>query len=177
MEQDMLIYEFGKNYFLIQRGQQGKNPAPQTSHQRPSENTRLFSKLPISRPSGELGAAAVETLDNFDKIPPRYDPWENKGLNKQLCKWLGAGRFATLIKNSRLVQLVRKGNVISVIPFDNHKKNPWLGPMTKNAGFNKDVVFTVTSGSSCETIGKLIFDAFAVATCHPANRKRIIQKA
>jgi hypothetical protein len=172
MTQDMLIYEFEENYFLIQRGQQGKPPTPPTSHQRPSENTGLFSKLPFSCTSDELGKAAIETLDNFDTIPPQYDPWENKGLNKQLCEWLGTRYFATITKNSRMVQLVREGNIISIYPFDNHNKQPWYGPMTKEMGFRKEVFFTISSDSSHETIGKLIFEAFAKATYNPERKKK-----
>jgi hypothetical protein len=172
MTQDMLIYEFEGNYFLIQRGQQGKNPTPQTPHQRPSENVRLFSKLPFSCTSKELGEAAIETLDNFDTVPPQYDSWENKELNKQLCEWLETRYFATITKNSRLVQLEREGNLISIYPFDNHNKQPWYGQMTKKCGFKKEVFFTTSSDSSHEVIGKLIFEAFNISTYHPERRKK-----
>ena len=174
MTQDILIYEFEGNYFLIQRGQQGENPAPQTSCQRqlPSENTGLFSKLPFSCSSEKLGEAAIMALDNFDVIPPQYDPWENKELNKQLCEWLGTKYFATITKNSRMVQLVREENTVEIIPFDNHNKNPWYGPMIKDAGFRKDVFFTTSSDSSHETVGQLIFDAFAISTYHPERKKK-----
>ena len=171
MKQDMLIYEFEENYFLIQRGQQGKNPTP-TTHQRASEDVGLYSKLPFSCSPEELGKAAIETLDNFDTVPPQYDSWENKELNKQLCGWLKTRYFATITKNSRLVQLYREGNIISIYPFDNHNKQPWYGPMIKDCGFRKEVFFTTSSDSSPETIGKLILEAFAKATYNPERKKK-----
>ena len=166
----MLIYEFEGSYFLIQRGQQGKNPMPQTPYQQPSGNVKLFAKLPLSCSCEELGQTAVGALDNFDTITPKYDPWEFKELNKQLCEWLETRYFATITKNSRLVQLRREKNTIKIIPFDNHNKNPWYGPMTKEMDFKKDMFFTISNESSYETIGKLIIDAFTISTYHPERK-------
>ena len=172
MYQDMLIYEFEENYFLIQRGQQGKNPRPQTWHQYPSEDVKLFAKLPFSCTCEELGQAAIGALDNFDTTAPQYDPWENKELNKQLCEWLETRYFATITKNSRLVQLIREENKIEIIPFDNHNKNPWYGPMTKEMDFKKDMFFTISNDSPYEIIGKLIFEAFTISTYNPEMKTK-----
>jgi hypothetical protein len=167
MTQDILIYEFEENYFIIQRGQQGKNPALRASYQYASENVKLFAKLPFSCSCEELGEAAVGALDNFDTIPPQYDSWENKELNKQLCEWLGTRYFATITKNSRLVQLIREKNKIEITPFDNHNKNPWYGPMIRGMGFKKNMFLIISNNSPYETIGKLILEVFNISTYNP----------
>jgi len=169
MIQDLLIYEFKNNFFVIQRSQQGTIPNDK-NYQRPSENVDLFAKLDITCSNEILGRAVMGALDKFDVIRPKYDSWELKELNAQLCSWVGSRGINVLNNNSRLVQVIRDCNRLSIIPYDNYNKNPWYGPMTKEAGYKKDIIFETENDSSFETIGKLIFDAFKVSTYNPKRK-------
>ena len=130
----------------------------------------MFAKLEISCPKEQMGKAVIGALDKFDVVPPKHDPWDYKELNAQLCGWLGARSVNALTKNSRLVQVIKDGDKLEILPFDNHTKQPWYGPMIKDVGFRKEKLFKIPSDSSFEMIGKLIFDAFAIATYHPERK-------
>jgi hypothetical protein len=171
MIHDILIYEYNNNYFVIQRSQQGTTPNDK-NHQYPSENVELFIKFDISCSDEEIGKSIMEALDKFDTVRPKYEPWELKELNTQLCSWVGARGINVLNKNSRLVQVIKDGSELSIVPFDNYNKNPWYGPMTKKAGFGKDILFTATSDSSYETIGRLVLDAFNISTYNPERKDK-----
>jgi hypothetical protein len=169
MIQDTLIYEYENSFFIIQRGQQGKNPNT-TAHQRASENTALFSQLSISCSYEELGNATIGVLEHFDTIPPQYDPWETKELNKLLYSWVGAKNYKTLERNSRLVQVIRNQNNIEIIPFDNYNKYKWYAPMSPEDGYKSKIIKLALDVSSSD-IGKSIFKVFEFATYNPEKKE------
>ena len=153
MTQDTVIYEFKNAFFILQRSEVGTE-------------TGLIAKLEIPCPKEQMGKAVIGALDKFDEIPPGHDRWDYKKLNAQLCAWLGAKGVNSLTKNSRMVQVIRDGDKLEILPFDNHTKQPWYGPMIKDCGFRKEKIFAIPSSSSFETIGKFISDAFEIATYH-----------
>lgn len=169
MSQDVLIYEFKNSFFVIQRSQQGTRTNDK-KYQHASENVDLFAKLDIDCLNEDIGRAVIGALDKFDSLLPKYDSWELKELNAQLCSWVGSRGINVLNKNSRLVQVIRDCGRLSILPFDNYIKNPWYGPMIKEAGYGKDIIFETSNDSSCETIGKLIFEAFEVSTYNPERK-------
>jgi len=158
--QDMLIYEYRGDYYFIERSRQARD-----SEICASENTALTSKLPVSTDVGEIGNAVLKSLENYDKVPPAYSPWELKELRKQLCGWVGARSYTALVKNSRQV-LVDKNyekSKILVIPFDNHNIDSWETMLVRRAG-RLDVT------ASAADVGKAVVKAFSIATYHPDRR-------
>ncbi|MBP7901618.1 MAG: CdiI family contact-dependent growth inhibition immunity protein [Spirochaetes bacterium] len=157
---DMIIYEFKDNYYFIQRSRQVRDREVS-----PSENTALTQKLTVSADVCEIGNAVLIALNNYDKIPPVYSPWELDELRKQLCVWVGARSYRTLVKNSRLV-LVDKDfgkKKIYVFPFDNHNIDPWETMLVKRAG-------RLDFSASAADVGKAVVKAFSVATYHPERK-------
>ena len=45
----------------------------------------------------------LKTLDSFDTIVPKYNPWELKETNKQFYSWTKACNINIMVKNSKLV--------------------------------------------------------------------------
>ena len=166
MLQDALIYEFGSNYFVIQRSQQGKSPRPEWGpKRRPSDNSALTAKVPIGSSEEQVGGAVLEALDNYDRHPPSFDSWELKELRKQLCDWVGVRGYPTLVKNSRLVMVLRdpEQDSITVIPFDNHNLNPWESQLT-------DQQIVLSGTAPADEVGRAVETAFAHATYHPERK-------
>lgn len=171
MTSDILIYEYQNNFFIIQRSQQGKHPNPLWgTEQRASENVKLFAELSVRSTFEDVGKAVVEALDRFDTILPAYDCWELDKLNRQLCEWIGVKSINSLYKNSRLVQVIRDDKNITVLPFDNHNKNPWYSPMTSDMGFKNMKNSQLPLEASFEIIGNAISVAFNLATYHPKRK-------
>lgn len=166
MEQDTLIYEYRSTLFIIQRSQQGKAKRPgDGSGQRLSESSGLTASLPVGAVHEQIGAGVLKALDSFDRHPPSYDPWELKELRKQLCDWIGARGYPTLVKNSRLVLVLRDSEqgTLVVIPFDNHNLNPWETQLT-----DRQLVLPATA--SAREVGQAVETAFTYATYHPDRK-------
>lgn len=177
MTKDILIYEYQDVFFIIQRSQQGKSPNPLWGkEQRASENVKLFMKLSVCSASEEIGKVVIGALEEFDKVLPAYDPWELKELNQQLCKWIGVCSINTLYRNSRLVQVSKNEKDITILPFDNHNKNPWYGPMSIDMGFTSIENCHLPLEVSFEMIGNAIYAAFKLATYHPKRNLNIGNK-
>lgn len=154
---EMIIYEYKDNYYFIERGKQNSNAEISAS-----ENTALSSILPVGANAEEVGSAVLKALGNYDKTLPDYSPWQLKELRKQLCNWVGARGYPTLVKNSRLVLVVKdfEKDEIVVIPFDNNNINPWETML-------EDKAQRLPVNSSENDIGKAIEKAFTIATYHP----------
>jgi hypothetical protein len=163
---DSLIYEYGHEYFVIQRSQQGKSPKAEWGpQQRLSDNSGLTARVPRDVPDQEIGTAVITALRDFDRHPPKYDPHELKELRKQLSEWLGARGYPTIVKNSRMVLVVTDmaKHVTTVTPFDNHNRNPFESPMT-------DKEITLPENPSAAELGRAVNAAFRVSTFHPERK-------
>ena len=106
---------------------------------------------------------------NYNKVLPKYEPWELSQLNNQLRTWLGARGIRTIIREGKLVQVIEENSKIEVIPFDNYNRNQWWGPMTKAMGFYEDKS-VILENCTPELLGRNIINAFNVATYNPNKR-------
>ncbi|MDR1284817.1 MAG: hypothetical protein LBJ88_01290 [Campylobacteraceae bacterium] len=165
MYKDVLIYEYKNYYYIIQRSTQGKEYDERVKS---SENVVLYSKLELNCPIKQLGNDVSAALENYNKIRPKFEPWELGGLNKQFCSWVGAKGRKSFDRDSRCVQVI-KNNKLEIIPFDNCNKNGWYGPMIKEMRF-KNKITTIEIDSTFETIGWRIKKAFKKSTYNP-NKK------
>ncbi len=167
---ESLIYEFRKNYFVIERCQQGVelNPA-HGSEQGPSEDCALSASLSLGCSAKDLGQALLKAIENFDTHPPAFNPWEDKEHQKALCDWMGVRGIPTLEKNSRLIQVVKDygADIYTIYPYDNCNINPWNGPFAGH-----EIVLPGSSGPT--EIGEAVIKAFAISTYHPERKDTIL---
>ncbi|EHM44024.1 contact-dependent growth inhibition system immunity protein [Hafnia alvei] len=158
---DAIIYEYGDKYHIIQRSQQNKN-APYSA----SENVALTASLPLDVDNISLGKNALLALNSYGIVDPSHSPWELKELRKQLCGWVVAKSYQSLLKNCRIVILLKdfKHNKIEIIPFDNCNYNKWESMMS-------DRIIYLPIDSGTEEVGDAINKAFLEATYHPERKK------
>ncbi|MEN9133863.1 hypothetical protein [Xanthomonas euvesicatoria] len=163
---DTQIYEYKGSYFVLEMCQQGEvlNPAHGPS-QRASEFCGLSAKLEGESDSNKIGQAVLTALDEFDTKPHPFSHFDIPLRNKTVSGWFGARGMASLEKNCRVVQVLHylQRDEIHIIPFDNHNRNNWNGPMD-----DKIIVLPSTAGAT--EIGDAVRAAFAVATYHPERK-------
>jgi hypothetical protein len=170
---EVIIYEFGRHYYFIERCQQGTT-APAGANQRASENCALSSMLKIAESSFEnIGKAALNALNSFDTHAPSYDPWENKELGKQFCGWFQSRSVSAVEKNSRMVQIFyyikpnenkkTAADSYEVVPYDNCNTNPWPTALHEQS-------ITLSSSATEHELGQAIRKAFEVSTFHPSKK-------
>lgn len=157
---EILIYEYRNNYFVIELSQQGKNRS-ESPPQRASEIRALSCRLPVKCSPEELGAAARRALDRFDIEPPSFDPWEMACLRRTRKSIFQYRSMAEFEKNCRLVCLSRDPlGGIAGCPTDNHRANPWHGVVP-------DKTIELARESTNAQIGELIVLLFGMSTTHP----------
>lgn len=156
---DALIYEYGNHFWIIQRSPQSEIGSG------PSENVALAARLPLLATAMELGSATLQALENFGTIRPLFAPWEIKELRKLLCGWIGARSMKDLLKNGRLVLVDQtfKDGELRVLPFDNHRINPWETLL-------EDKVIALPLYPQIEALGAAILTAFDLSTYHPERK-------
>ncbi|MDR2011681.1 MAG: hypothetical protein LBQ20_01260 [Rhodanobacter sp.] len=162
--EQILIYEYKSNLYLIQRGQQGVtlNPA-HGEDQRAAENVNLYAKVSIEIEDYLLGSKIIEALGLFDTEPPNFEPWETEKLRANIKKWLGAKGQNDIKTNTRLVDVVRRLNRdggYEITPYDNFNSNLWCGPMENSC-------IMLASSASQVDVAKSVRQAFQMATHHP----------
>jgi hypothetical protein len=159
-----LLYEFKKNFYIIQNGQQGVslNPA-HGSEQHATESIKLYAKLAVECKENELGTKILDALDAFDTEAPEFEPWENKIIAQHRKAWFSARSQKDIEVNSRRVLVIRRldqGGTYRIIPFDSFNLNPWCGPIE-----GQDIL--LPPGAAAIEIGKALRQAFTIATHHP----------
>ena len=165
---DAAIYEYKKQYFILQRCQQGQelNPA-HGSAQLAGDFCAVSAKIPVDSSALEIGRATLKALDDFDVIGHPFDQFDIPARNKVISSWFGARGMVSLEKNCRVVQIIQDiaTGVVSVKPFDNYNRNPFNGPMEDKVIKLKNVTPT--------SLGEAIQAAFLVATYHPERKDPI----
>jgi transposase len=161
MKKDAIIYEHSNSLSVIQRARQDQREGQQG----PSENTALAGKASLHDNAEVIGAICNRALDAYDVVPPKYDPWELKELRKDLCKWIGIKSFSNVVKDTRLVLVVRdeQNRETSVIPFDNHNSKPWEEMLV-------DQAIKLPFASTDDELGNAVKLAFEIATYHPQKK-------
>ena len=162
---DAEIYEYKKQYYILQSCQQGKELDPaHGSEQLASDFCAVSAKMPIDSSAEAIGQATLKALDDFDTIGHSFDKFDIPARNKVISGWFGARGMGSLEKNCRVVQIIQDiaTGVVSVKPFDNHNRNNWNGPM-------EDQVIKIKPVTSV-SLGEAIKAAFLVATYHPERK-------
>lgn len=159
---DVIIYEYDKQYFIIQRSKQDKR-----QDECPSENVALAAKLPENVNLAKLGEKVLDAINDYGRIDPTYPPWELKKLRKQLCSWLDAKSYSSVLKNSRMVIAQKNfdNNKIEIIPFDNFNINAWETLLV-------DDIIYLPIDSDAKSIGTAVNIGFSIATFHPERKKK-----
>lgn len=159
---DSIIYEYNETYFIIQRSRQSRNVEDSVS-----ENVALAASLPNSTDYSKLGEAALVALDQYDVVEPAYKPWELKELRKQLCGWVGAKSYPGLLKNSRIVLMVKDfaAETIKIIPFDNNNIKPWESMIDTK-------IISLPIYANHDSVGQAIDAAFSISTYHPERKNK-----
>ena len=165
---DAEIYEFKKQYFILQMCQQGQELIPaHGSEQLVSDYCAVSEKIPVGSSALEIGQATLKALDDYDVIGHPFDKFDIPARNKVISSWFGARGMGSLEKNCRVVQIIQEiaTGVVSVKPFDNHNRNNWNGPM-------EDKVIKVNPATAV-SLGEAIQAAFLAATYHPERKDPI----
>ncbi|WP_052712037.1 hypothetical protein [Paracidovorax citrulli] len=160
------IYEYKGNYFVLEMCQQGQVLLPQHGpEQLASEFCALSAKLDRGVGAEELGKATVKALDDFDTQAHSFDEYDIPGRNKVVSGWFGARGMGVLEKNCRVVQVLRylESGETRVIPFDNHNRNDWNGPM-------EDKAISLSRNADASEVGHAVQAAFSSATYHPERK-------
>lgn len=163
---DTQIYEYKGSYFVLEMCQQGQVLRPEHgSEQRASEFCALSARLDRDVDADELGRATTKALDDFDTRPHPFDQFNIPSRNKVVSGWLGARGMGSLEKNCRVVQVLHslKRSETLVIPFDNHRRNNWNGPM-------EDHAITLPQETDAFEVGRAVKTAFSLATYHPERK-------
>ena len=165
---DADIYEYKKQYFILQMCQQGQELIPaHGSEQLVSDYCAVREKIPVGSSALEIGQATLKALDDYDVIGHPFDQFDIPARNKVISSWFGARGMGSLEKNCRVVQIIQEiaTGVVSVKPFDNHNRNNWNGPM-------EDKVIKVNPATAV-SLGEAIQAAFLAATYHPERKDPI----
>ncbi|MBB6366707.1 hypothetical protein FHR56_001820 [Xanthomonas sacchari] len=157
------IYEYKGSYFVLEMCQQGQVLLPQHgSEQLASEFCALSAKLDRDVGAEELGQATLKALNDFDTQAHSFDEYDIAGRNKVVSGWFGARGMGILEKNCRVVQVLRylERGEIRVVPFDNHNRINWNGPMEEKA-------VSLSGNAGAFEVGRTVQSAFLSATYHP----------
>ena len=162
---DANIYEYKKQYFILQMCQQGQELNPDHGPgQLASDFCALGEKIPVESSSVVIGHAVLSVLNDFDIIGHSYGKFDIPARNKLISSWFGARGMGSLEKNVRVVQVIKYlgTGVIDAIPFDNYNKNNFNGPMEEG------VIRLNTE--KAEDVGEAVKAAFRLATFHPERK-------
>jgi hypothetical protein len=160
------IYEYKGSYFVLEMCQQGQVLLPvHGPEQLASEFCALSATLDCAVGADELGRSTSKALDDFDTQPHPFDQYDIPSRNKVVSGWFGARGMGVLEKNCRVVQVLHslKRSETFVIPFDNHRRNNWNGPM-------EDHAITLPQEAGAFEVGRAVKTAFSLATYHPERK-------